>query len=54
MSASNIKGCYIIDGTGAFNSGILLVPPIDTFNAWEFTIQTGIVGRIAVTILETT
>jgi hypothetical protein len=54
MSASNVRGCYIVNGTGAFNKEILLVSPVDTFNAGEFSIQTRIIGRIAIAILEKT
>jgi hypothetical protein len=53
MSASNIRGCYIVNGTGAFNKSILLISPADTFDAREFSIQTRIIGRIAVTNFRT-
>jgi hypothetical protein len=51
MSACNIKRCYIVNWTGAFNKSILLVSPVDAFDAGKFAIQTRIIGRIAVTIL---
>jgi hypothetical protein len=52
MSASNVRGCYIIDRASAFNIGILFVAPVDTFNAGKFSIQTRIIGRISIITLE--
>jgi hypothetical protein len=48
MSASNVEGCYIVYGTCAFNKSVLLVSPIDTFNAREFSVQTRIIGGISI------
>jgi hypothetical protein len=51
MPAGNVKGCYIVDWTGAFNKGVFLVAPTDTLNAGEFSIYTRIIGGIPVVSL---
>jgi hypothetical protein len=47
MSASNVGGRYVVNGTGALNKGVLFVTPTDTFDAREFPIDTRIISRIA-------
>jgi hypothetical protein len=53
VSAGDVGGGYIVNGTGPFNSRILFVTPVDAFNPRELSIQTRIICWISITNSDT-